>query len=123
MPKSSSKSKKQQQQQEVEEQPQPQQLESSTAVVKVPAAVEDGSVTIHPKQIKCLMIGVTTIVIMNLILTIVAVVLGLQIKGEVDGMQEKLEPLMELAETLDGMDLQGLTSGGGGGGGITPPGQ
>ena len=32
--------------------------------------------------------------------------------------------LEKLAETLDGMDLQGLTSGGGGGGGgITPPGQ
>ena len=55
-------------------------------------------------QFKCIMIGITLILIMNLALTITAVVLGLQVKTEIETVQENLEPIMSA--------MDGLTTGG-----------
>jgi hypothetical protein len=85
-----------------------------TAVASAPPS--GGDVAASAGQIKCLMFGVGTIVFMNLVLTVVAVILGLQVKSEVEGLEEELAPLMEFAATLEG-----ATGGGGGGGGLPTP--
>ena len=108
MPKSSSK-KQAKQEQSID-------VASSNKIVEsTPALDSTQTVQVHPKQIKCLMIGVATLIVINLILTVVAVVLGLQMNGEMEIMQENMEPIMELAETLDSMNLDSLNSGGGSG--------
>jgi hypothetical protein len=56
------------------------------------------------------MIGIALILFMNLALTVVGVVLGLQVKTEVEGIEQDLAPVMEMAEwlessgVLDGVD-------------------
>jgi hypothetical protein len=69
---------------------------------------EKASTAVMAKQVKCMSIGIFAILTMNVLLTIVAIVLGVQVKGEIDTLQEDLQPVMQLAETMD-------TSGGGGG--------
>jgi hypothetical protein len=78
--------------------------------VKNAAAAADA---VNPAQIKCMMVGIALILFMNLVLTIVAVVLGLQIKSEVDNLEEELAPMMEL--------MDGMTGGGDSGGASFPP--
>ncbi len=66
--------------------------------------------SVNPKQIKCIMIGIALILLINLALTAVGVVLGMQVKSEVEGVEQKLGPVMEMAEwlessgVLDGVD-------------------
>jgi hypothetical protein len=57
--------------------------------------------TMMAKQMKCMSIGMFAILTMNVLLTIVAIVLGLKVKGEIDTLQEDLQPLMQLADTMD----------------------
>jgi hypothetical protein len=59
------------------------------------------NVVVSTRQIKCLMFGVAIIVFMNLVLTVVALVVGLQVKSEVEGIEAELEPIMELASSLE----------------------
>ena len=47
------------------------------------------------------MIGIGVILLMNLALTVVGIVLGLQVKSEVEVIQQELTPLMEMAENLE----------------------
>mmetsp|Transcript_10699 Transcript_10699/g.16792 ORF Transcript_10699/g.16792 Transcript_10699/m.16792 type:complete len:107 (-) Transcript_10699:104-424(-) len=81
---------------------------------------ESGAAVVSPGQIKCIMFGVGTIVFLNLVLTVVAVVLGLQVKSEVDGIASELEPIMELASSLESMTGSGGGGGDGDGGMPTP---
>jgi urea transporter len=71
---------------------------------------------VNPAQIKCMMVGIALIIFINLVLTIVAVVLGLQIKSEIDALEEELAPVMEM---MDG--ITGGGDGGSGGASFPPP--
>ena len=70
-------------------------------------------------QLKCIMIGIGLILVMNLALTCVALVLGLQIKSEVDTLQQELAPMMEMMESLEPM-MQQLGAMGTSGGDMMP---
>jgi hypothetical protein len=74
--------------------------------------------SVHPAQIKCIMVGIGLILFMNLTLTFVGLVLGLQMKSEIEVIQQELAPIMEMADSLEAI---GLIGGDNASGGFTPP--
>jgi hypothetical protein len=74
--------------------------------------------SVHAAQIKCIMVGIGLILFMNLTLTFVGLVLGLQMKSEIEVIQQNLAPIMEMSDSLEAM---GLIGGDSAGGGFTPP--
>lgn len=51
--------------------------------------------SIDPAQIRCIMIGVGMLLLMNLVLSVGTIVLGMTVKSELDEVQEELSPLVE----------------------------
>jgi hypothetical protein len=101
---------------------------SERAVDAVKNSAPPAADAVNPGQIKCIMLGIVLILLMNLALTVTGVVLGLQVKTEVEGIEQELAPIMEFAEKLEASGLMdsasGLSSGMGGagdGGGDMPP--
>jgi hypothetical protein len=66
---------------------------------------------VNPGQIKCIMLGIVLILFVNLALTVTGVVLGLQVKTEVEGMEQEMAPIMEFAEKLEASGLMDSASG------------
>jgi sensor histidine kinase regulating citrate/malate metabolism len=63
------------------------------------------------KQLTRMSYGIFAILAMNITLTLVGIVIGIQVKSQVDQLEEELGPVMELADTLSS------SSGGSGGAG------
>jgi hypothetical protein len=73
--------------------------------------------SVHPAQIKCIMVGIGLILLMNLTLSFAGLVLGLQMKSRIEVIQQDLAPIMEMADSLEAIGLGGDNAGGG----FTPP--
>jgi branched-subunit amino acid permease len=52
------------------------------------------------KQLTRMSCAILAILIMNIALTLAGIVIGIQVKTQVDQLEEELGPVMELAETL-----------------------
>jgi hypothetical protein len=52
------------------------------------------------KQLTRMSYGILAVLVMNIALTLAGIVIGIQVKSQVDQLEEELGPVMELADTL-----------------------